>query len=323
MAVSKVFLLNQTTPVVIPSGLVPKGAYDNGTDYAVGDSVDYNGSSYVMYVNAAAGVLPTDTTKWQVLANKGTTGSTGPTGATGPAGATGSVGATGAGATGAQGATGSQGPQGATGPVGATGTQGATGAASTVAGATGATGAQGVAGTNGSDGAAGATGATGPTGAAGSNGSNGAVGATGATGPQGTTGATGPTGSTGGAGATGATGPAGATGATAYIPRVGTTASSATPSIDVGLYDQYNITALAAAITSVTITGSPADGQRLIVRIKDNGTLRAVAWGGSFQASGVVPLLSTTVVSKTHMCGFIYDSVVTKWVASATDVVGY
>ena len=80
MSVQKVYLLNQTTPVNIPSGLVPKGAYAAGTDYAVGDSVDYNGSSYVMYADAAAGTLPTDTTKWQVLANKGDTGATGSAG---------------------------------------------------------------------------------------------------------------------------------------------------------------------------------------------------------------------------------------------------
>ena len=56
----------------IPGGLVPRGAYDNGTDYAVGDSVDYQGSSYVMFVDAGAGTLPTDITYWQVLAEKGT-----------------------------------------------------------------------------------------------------------------------------------------------------------------------------------------------------------------------------------------------------------
>ena len=67
-------LLNQLTPVIITGGYVPRGAYAAGTDYAVGDSVDYNGSSYVMFVDAAAGTLPTDTTKWQVLANKGDTG---------------------------------------------------------------------------------------------------------------------------------------------------------------------------------------------------------------------------------------------------------
>lgn len=78
-----------TNNVVITGGLVPKGAYDNGTDYAVGDSVDYLGSSYVMFVNATAGTLPTDTTKWQVIANKGATGATGATGAAGATGATG------------------------------------------------------------------------------------------------------------------------------------------------------------------------------------------------------------------------------------------
>lgn len=83
--------------IVVTGGLVPKGAYDNGTDYAVGDSVDYQGSSYVMYVNATAGTLPTDTTKWQVLANKGATGATGSAGAAGATGPTGPAGADGEG----------------------------------------------------------------------------------------------------------------------------------------------------------------------------------------------------------------------------------
>jgi len=96
-------LLDPIQIVNIPSGLVPRGAYDNATDYAVGDSVDYLGSSYVMHVNAASGVLPTDTTKWQVLANKGATGSTGSTGATGSTGTTGSQGVAGNNGTNGQG----------------------------------------------------------------------------------------------------------------------------------------------------------------------------------------------------------------------------
>lgn len=84
VSVSKVYLLNQTTPVNIPSGLVPKGAYAAGTNYGVGDSVDYNGSSYVMFNDAGAGTVPTNTTYWQVLANKGSTGATGATGGTLP-----------------------------------------------------------------------------------------------------------------------------------------------------------------------------------------------------------------------------------------------
>ena len=109
-------LNNPIKNIVIPSGLVPKGAYDNGVDYAVGDSVDYLGSSYVMFNNAAAGNLPTDTAYWQVLANKGDTGSTGATGSQGIQGVKGDTGAKGD--TGDTGATGNTGPTGATGPMG-------------------------------------------------------------------------------------------------------------------------------------------------------------------------------------------------------------
>lgn len=86
MAFHIVKLLDNLSPTIVTGGLVPRGAYDNATDYAVGDSVDYQGSSYVMFNNAAAGTLPTDTDYWQVLANKGNTGATGSTGATGAQG---------------------------------------------------------------------------------------------------------------------------------------------------------------------------------------------------------------------------------------------
>lgn len=106
-------------------------------------------------------------------------------------------------------------------------------------------------------------------------------------------------------------------------PRVGTVASSATPTIDCDLYDQYNITALAAAITGVTVSGSPTDGQKLLVRIKDNGTARALTFGSSFVASGSAALPTTTTVNKTHLLGFIYDSAVAKFVCVAADAAGY
>lgn len=106
-------------------------------------------------------------------------------------------------------------------------------------------------------------------------------------------------------------------------PRIGTAASSATPSIDTDAYDQYNVTALAAAITGVTVTGTPTDGQKLLVRIKDNGTARAITWGSSFVASGAAALPTTTAASKTHLIGFIYDSTAAKWVCVAADSAGY
>lgn len=84
-------LIDPIQIVNIPSGLVPKGAYSALTDYDVGDSVAFSGSSYVMYSNATAGTLPTNITYWQVLSEKGETGATGAAGATGGTGSTGSI----------------------------------------------------------------------------------------------------------------------------------------------------------------------------------------------------------------------------------------
>jgi hypothetical protein len=107
------------------------------------------------------------------------------------------------------------------------------------------------------------------------------------------------------------------------VPRVGTIASTATPSINIDLYDVYTITALAAAITSVTITGTTYDGQKLLVRIEDNGTARAIAWGASFINSSIGTLPTTTIAGKTHPVFLVYDSALTKWVCMASDLAGY
>ena len=44
-----------------------KGTYDNSTAYVLDDIVYYNGSSYVAKTSTT-GNLPTDTTKWNLLA---------------------------------------------------------------------------------------------------------------------------------------------------------------------------------------------------------------------------------------------------------------
>ena len=108
-------------------------------------------------------------------------------------------------------------------------------------------------------------------------------------------------------------------------PRINSTASSATPSINTDTTDQFNITALAVAITSMTsnLSGTPTDGQKLLIRIKDNATARAITWGTSFVSSGVGTLPTTTVISKTHLIGLIYDSAAAKWVCVAADATGY
>ena len=107
-----------------------------------------------------------------------------------------------------------------------------------------------------------------------------------------------------------------------FTPRITTITSSATPTINTDNCDAVTITALAAAITSMTtnLSGTPNNFDTLIIRIKDDGTARAITWGTGFEAKGVA-LPTTTVISKVLTVGFIYDSVTSKWgcVASAQE----
>ncbi len=97
-------------------------------------------------------------------------------------------------------------------------------------------------------------------------------------------------------------------------PRFSAEASAAEPTINTDAVDAHSITALAAAITSMTtnLTGTPTNFDKLIIRIKDNATPRAITWGASFEAKGV-DLPTTTVTSKVLTVGFIYDTVTSKW----------
>jgi hypothetical protein len=102
-------------------------------------------------------------------------------------------------------------------------------------------------------------------------------------------------------------------------PRTTTEASSATPTINTDSTDMHTITALALAITSMTtnLSGTPVNGQKLIIRILDNATAHAITWGDSFQ-DGIAILPLTTTLSKKLMVGLIYDSVDSKWTCEAT-----
>ena len=62
-----------------------KGAYSSSTQYEKNDVVTYEGSSYVS-LQSTKGNAPTNTTYWQLLANKGETGAKGDKGDTGATG---------------------------------------------------------------------------------------------------------------------------------------------------------------------------------------------------------------------------------------------
>lgn len=95
--------------------------------------------------------------------------------------------------------------------------------------------------------------------------------------------------------------------------RVFSEASNATPTPASDSYDQHNVTALAAGATFGAPTGTPTDGQNLIIRVKDNGTARTLAFNAIYRASSDLPLPTTTILSKTLYLGFKYNSADSKW----------
>lgn len=95
-------------------------------------------------------------------------------------------------------------------------------------------------------------------------------------------------------------------------PRVGTVSSSATPSPSADEHDIFTITALADAAEIQTPSGTPVNGQKLIIRIKDAGVAKGLTYSGGYRAVGVT-LPSTTVASKELYLGCIYNSASTKW----------
>jgi hypothetical protein len=106
--------------------------------------------------------------------------------------------------------------------------------------------------------------------------------------------------------------------------RVGSTTSHATPTINTDNVDEYGLTAQAEAITnmSTNLSGTPTDGQTLLIRITGTGA-RGITWGTSF-ASGDVTLPTTTTGTKTLLVGFKIINAVstTVWQCIASTNIG-
>lgn len=303
-----------TGPQGTPGGTADYvGLWATSTSYSTNDVVTHNGSSYYAtddHTSGAStepGVGAVWTTVWQLAAASGEQG-----------------------ATGAQGTQGATGPQGSTGPRGFTGPQGPTGV--------GATGPQG---TTGPTGPGGATGPTGPAGA------GDVVGPSSATHNavalfSGTTGKiiknsfvlVDGTGSVSGvenfdASLVSAVNAVLTNDIVEYTTNSGVTidgvlakdgrinprvssAASGNISPSIATADIYIRTGLTGNITINAPTGSPVQGDKLIFRIKDNGTSRTLTWNAIYRAIGVT-LPTSTTVSKTLYVGAIYNSTDTKW----------
>jgi len=93
-------------------------------------------------------------------------------------------------------------------------------------------------------------------------------------------------------------------------PRVTSVASGSTITPTGNTADQYNVTALAVPATIAIPSGTPVDGQKLVIRIEDDGTARALTWttsAGGYRVIGST-LPTTTVATKNLYVGCIYNS---------------
>ena len=105
------------------------------------------------------------------------------------------------------------------------------------------------------------------------------------------------------------------------LPRISTVNTVVSPlAWNSDNFDVYEIIAQNAALTISADGGSPVNGQKMLFRIKDNGTARVLAWTSgatkAFREMGVVLPLST-VQNKILYVGAIYNATDARWDAIA------
>ncbi|MBN9484686.1 MAG: hypothetical protein BGO70_06810 [Bacteroidetes bacterium 43-93] len=90
--------------------------------------------------------------------------------------------------------------------------------------------------------------------------------------------------------------------------------SSATPAPQGDGRENYlDITALATNASFSAPSGTAVNHNTLLVRIKDNGTTRALSWAASYRAGSDFALPTTTVAGKTMYIMFVYNGADSKW----------
>jgi hypothetical protein len=105
---------------------------------------------------------------------------------------------------------------------------------------------------------------------------------------------------------------------TTVQPRSFNVASNTTITPDISLYDNYILTAQASNLTvNASTLGSPVNGQKIIFRIKDNGTVRFITWSttapGGFRQIGATLPANTSPAANIIYVGCIYNADDTFW----------
>ena len=96
-------------------------------------------------------------------------------------------------------------------------------------------------------------------------------------------------------------------------PRLSVAASAASLAPNIDTYNQYTITAQAAALVLANPAGTPTDGDIIIVTLKDNGTSQAITYGTAYANISGLDSLIATVIGKWHVLGIRYSAAATQW----------
>jgi hypothetical protein len=95
-------------------------------------------------------------------------------------------------------------------------------------------------------------------------------------------------------------------------PRIQSVSGPASPlAVDAALYDNIFLNSISGPLTISAPTGATS-GQRLLFRLLDNGTARALTWDAAYRVVGVT-LPTTTTASKTIYVGCIYNAFLSVW----------
>lgn len=96
-------------------------------------------------------------------------------------------------------------------------------------------------------------------------------------------------------------------------PRIATIASTATLTPNADTLDATAITAQAVALSIAAPTGTPTNGQMMLIRVRDNGTIRAITWDAIYTAFTPTDLRVATIVGKVLLFQFVYNSTEMQW----------
>lgn len=75
--------------------------------------------------------------------------------------------------------------------------------------------------------------------------------------------------------------------------------------------DMFILTAQAAALTIANPAGDYRNGTRMLIRITDDGTARAITFGSQYRSCATLP--TTTTLGKVLYMGFFFNADETKW----------